>query len=219
MLAPLIATALIAAPPTPTELFDRVERAFLNARHLAVDARIRAQGSFEADIKTTWKWAPDAKLRLDIDGRLLRAPASTRFVSTGFYMQWPGNLVPVAPDLARGSRLMFIRLGASFNAIRVASGTRPDGLEGSGHHFARVTDIKVGSPEKIGKRSCLPIRFKMLVADEPSGTATLWVDTKTYQPVKRQMEVAFNGGTMKVEETYTKVRKPKRLSDSLFQLY
>ena len=220
MLISWMAAALFAAAPMSAEaVLERAEQALLKPPRLSLKVRIRAEGSFDADIVTGWRWAPKSKLRIDIDGRLLRAPSAARFVSTGQYMQWPGNLVPVAPDLDRGSRLMVFRLGASFNAIRIASGTLPDGLDGTGQHFARVTKVRLGKAEKVGHRKTLPLRFTMLVADEQIGTATLWVDAKTYLPVKRRMTVAFNGGRMDVEETYLRLRQPRSFPKGTFSLY
>ncbi|MEM7676999.1 MAG: hypothetical protein AAF449_13425 [Myxococcota bacterium] len=200
-----IFAAVIATTPTADVVAARVEAAVLSPARFTLNAHIRTEGSFNADIRTKWRWAPKSRALIQIDGRLLGAEASARFVSTGALMQWPGNLVRVAEDLDRGSRLMLVRLGASFNALRIASGTLPDGLDGSGHYFARWTNVQLGAPERIGRRRCLPLQFTMLVADESIGTGTLWVDARTYLPVQREMRVSFNQGTMHVIERYTKV--------------
>ncbi|MEL7367282.1 MAG: hypothetical protein AAFN74_00075 [Myxococcota bacterium] len=211
--------AVIAVAPTADAVVARVEAAVLSPERFTLDAHIQTKGSFNADVQTQWRWAPRSRALIEIDGRLLGAKASARFVSTGALMQWPGNLVRVADDLDRGSRLMLVRLGASFNALRIASGTLPDGLDGTGAHFARWTNIQLDAPKRIGRRSCLPIRFTMIVADESIGTGTLWVDARTYLPVQRRMSVVFNGGTMRVFERYTKVgARKKPFPSRLFRL-
>ena len=220
LLIPLL-SALVSSPaPDVAALIEKSERAFTSPERLSIEAHIRTQGSFQSDIKTAWWWAPIEKARIDIDGVMLRAPASARFISDGRVMQWPGHLSPIAPDLDRGSRLMFFRLGASFNAIRIASGQRPDGLEGPILHFARWSDVRAGKPERIDGRTCIPLHHTLLVAYSPTGTGTLWIDAKTHLPVRRRMTVAFSGGKMTVEETYRRIRRPKRpFAGNLFRLF
>ena len=214
-LLPLVATS------SPTEpLVHKAEQALLSAKQLAIDVHVKTTGSFHVDIKTTWRWSPSSKLRIDIDGVLLGLQASTRFVSNGQYMQWPNNLERVSPDLDTGSRLMLFRLGASYNAIRIASGTLPDGLDGTGAYFARWTNVRIGPPKRIGRKRCIPIEHTMVVADGEIGQATLWIDAKTHLPVRRTMRIGYNGGMMDVEERYTRVKRPRRaFASSLFDLY
>ena len=66
-----------------------------------------------------------------------------------------------------------------------------------------IKDFKLGGKEKIGKSDTQAVQYLINAKDGTKINATVWIDTKTQLPVKRELKAEKDGKNFDVTETNT----------------
>jgi hypothetical protein len=94
------------------------------------------------------------------------------------------------------------RMGILHNLAQLVGGQPPDHMEGGVRDWARVVAIESSADEDDAGHPLLRFDFGLVVAGQPSGTASLWIDAVSRLPLRREQTVQFASGEMKVIEVY-----------------
>jgi outer membrane lipoprotein-sorting protein len=80
-----------------------------------------------------------------------------------------------------------------------------------------IRDFKAGAKEKVGTHDTQVVQYNL---DLKEGTAkvSLWIDTKTNLPVKRELTVDDNGKNFQITETISAFDVNPKLDPKLFEL-
>jgi outer membrane lipoprotein-sorting protein len=111
---------------------------------------------------------------------------------------------------------MVARLGilAAFRSIR-----GPGAEDSDIDKFAPIKDFKLGAKEKLGKQDTPVVQYEVNLPDGVSAKVSVWIDTATRLPVKREM-AALKGGNeeMRITENYTTFTVDGKIDPKLFEL-
>lgn len=158
---------------------------------IEVDLRGRLWVGDQVELLATGTFAGEAyDLRLSTRGDLLHGGPNT---DPSFERPRPTALVP---SLVLG----LTRMGLLHNVAMLVSGAPPDHSDGGVGDWVQVVEPR-WTEDGEG------LTFGIVVAGEPSGTATLWLDDEGL-PRRREQTVPFPEGEMRVVETYESVRLP-----------
>ncbi|MCA9648968.1 MAG: hypothetical protein H6712_32330 [Myxococcales bacterium] len=209
--APPAAVAPSADEPAP-EAIASAETAFqeLEQRLLAEGTRLRfhitAEGAVEVDLRGELR--VDDELDLRVKGLFAGEAYELRLWTQGDLLLGgpvgtPAFEQPRPAALAPAIVVGLTRMGLLHNIAVLIAGAPPDHGEGGVEQWVQTVGhhrVEAGAEE--GEHEGLS--FDLVVAGQPSGTATLWLD-EDGQPRRRMQAVAFPDGEMRVIERYEPV--------------
>jgi hypothetical protein len=127
------------------------------------------------------------------------------------------------PEDAKTEQLlgMIARIGmttAMFAAIRGPN--RPNPKEPFDlDKMAAIKDFKLGAKEKIGKQSTQAVDYQVTLTGGTTAKATVWIDTETQLPVKREVALQQNGVEEgRISETYSSFAVDGKIDATKFEL-
>ncbi len=82
---------------------------------------------------------------------------------------------------------------------------------------APVTNFKLGAKEMVGDKTAQVVTCK-LDFDGTSAKMSVWIDTKTHQPLKRVVAVDQDGQMLRITESYTTFAIDPKLEPKLFEI-
>jgi hypothetical protein len=94
------------------------------------------------------------------------------------------------------------RMGLLHNLARLTVAKPPDHAEGGVAEWVETHSAAWGPTESVEGVEARALRFALRVAGTEATEATLWLDTATGLPVRRDQTTEFPGGTMTVVERY-----------------
>ena len=110
--------------------------------------------------------------------------------------------VPRPPALREAVVLGMTRMGLLHNLARLTVADLPDHAEGGVADWIETHSARWGPTERVEGVEARALRFALRVAGTEAAEATLWLDTATGFPVRRDQTTEFPGGTMTVVERY-----------------
>jgi hypothetical protein len=194
----------LAAAADPATRFDALERALLDARTVAMDFHVTAEGAVEADVRGRLELGPDGAAVLRADGVFAGSPIDVMLHADAQRMRYgtaaDPDTVPRPPHLREALVIGLTRMGILHNIARLTGGAAPDHADGGVAEWVTVG----GFAEAVaGSAGTPPIAFDLTVAGRPAGSATLVIDAGS--PVVRRQTVRFPQGEMRVVERYAGV--------------
>jgi hypothetical protein len=183
--------------------FAQVEQALMEGGPRSMEFDVTAGGGFTASLQGVLRFGQGNDLSLEASGVFGADSVSVWLEAEGGVMSW-GN--PEARDevelpegLREGVVIGLTRMGVLHNLARLVSGTPPDGTDGSVRSWVAVEDLRWREDEPaLGADG---ISFRILVAGQSAGSATVWLDSSG-APLGREQVVEFPGGEMRVVERY-----------------
>ena len=109
------------------------------------------------------------------------------------------------------------RMGILHNLALMTAGQAPDHGEGGVREWVTVSDFK-GGKVTDDSREVWVRSFQITVAGAPSGSAALWIDAATGDPLRRSQTVQFETGEMKVIEEYEAIKLDGELDPTRFEV-
>lgn len=194
-----------AEPADPAKLFYDLENKLL-AQEIKLDFQITAEGASTAALKGSLKITPDNVGEVDASGTLNGSPVSIHMESDGEYLKQKSageDLDVITPAfLNEGLVVGLTRAGLIHNVVLMATGSTPDGVDGTIRDFLKVTDLSGGALEDHEGKSARRIEFKVESLKKMVEEAALWIDEKTSLPYQRTAIIHFDKQDMTVVETY-----------------
>ena len=185
-------------PPSPAELFTQIEDRLLNAETVSFKTHITAEGAVQATFDATYQGHGELDGKGSFAGRnvevALRGDAQQIVRSVN-----DQRVEAAAPSaLGEGMIVGLTRMGLLHNLAMLQGGQAPDRIDGGVREWVRVSEHELGP----AKGEALPVRFVIHVDGTRVATATLWIDSTTNLPLRREQVVQFPGGEMRVMEEY-----------------
>jgi hypothetical protein len=81
-----------------------------------------------------------------------------------------------------------------------------------------IKDFKAGAKEKVGTHDTQVVQYNLDLGMEGKAKVSLWIDTKTNLPVKRELMVDDNGKNFQLTETITAFDVNPKLDPKLYEL-
>ncbi len=210
ILALWLAGCASSQPPWPTEadaVLPALEARLLNAPTLRVDHTVASVGAFPSTLVGTFSLGVQDRVILIANGSF--GPAPQRLVLAndeeglrGMHADSVVFQAETPPALRAALVVGMTRMGLLHNLARLTSATPPDHAEGGVAEWVTTHDAAWGARRTIDGRVTQALHFAIRVSGTEAGNATLWLDTKTGLPVRREQVVHFPSGTMTVTENY-----------------
>ena len=193
------------AGQSAAQAFRQVELMLLRSSALEIATRVTSEGAFESSLAGTVSLQQGNEAAIDVSGSF-GAPVDLRLSSDGNRLiggSATGEFdVPTPEGLNEAIIIGMTRMGILHTLARLVSGDPPDHMEGGVEAWVGVTDVQSIAEEDDTGRPLLRFDFGLVVAGEPSGTASLWIDAVSRLPVRREQTVQFDTGEMRVTEFY-----------------
>lgn len=187
---------------SPGDVFNGLEKRLLQAQAIELSFQIAAEGAFEADLRGRLEISETKEVRLNATGEFGGEPVELLLVTEGDQLKFSNGtktLTSLQPaGLEEALLIGLTRMGILHNLARLTGPAPPDHAEGDVQEW-----VTVGSFAKDGADSAA-ISFDLTVAGEPSGSASLRIDSQG-QPILRTQTVEFPTGEMRVLERYSAV--------------
>lgn len=189
----------------PDEAFFEAESALVRADGNRIEFEVTSEGAFEAELAGFLHVLQGNELDLEADGRFGGEPVRLRLRAREGRMSWgtaDGVALGEIPDGLREAVLVGVaRMGVLHNLARLTAGAPPDRAGGGVREWVEVdgfewTDAEPGTG--AGERG---VAFRIRVAGQPAGRATVWLDGSGAMTGRDQV-VEFPGGEMRVRERY-----------------
>ena len=209
--ASLVATSTLHAEhhwDTLSEL-HAMEKRLLDASGLCLEFEITSSGAVESSLKGATSMRRPNNARITARGEFAGADADIVFrthLGRMFGQNGKQRFEDEAPTgLTEGIVIGLTRMGLLHNLAVLSTGAPPDRIDGTVKRWVRPGDIRAGENVEEDGRRLGSYTFTVIVADQPSGEATLWYDADTGLPVRREQVVQFDAGEMRVNERYKNV--------------
>ncbi len=191
------------------EDFHALEQRLMQSNGLCLDFEISSTGVVESSLKGETRMRRPNNARITARGEFAGAGTDIVFrtnVGRMFGQNGDHRFEAEAPTgLTEGIVIGLTRMGLLHNLAVLSTGAPPDRIDGTVKRWVRPGDIRAGEIIEEDGRRLGSFAFTVVVADQPSGEATLWFDAETGLPVRREQVVQFEQGEMRVLESYENV--------------
>ena len=185
--------------------FRELEQHLLGLSSLTMTTRVTSEGAFESSLAGAISLERGNIASIDVEGSF-GGSVGLRLSSDGSRLTGgsaAGEFDMVPPDgLNEAIIIGMTRMGILHNLARLVGGQPPDHMEGGVREWVQVVDVESSADEDGDGRPLLRFDFGLVVAGQPSGTASLWIDAASRLPLRREQTVQFETGEMKVIEVY-----------------
>ena len=191
-------------------LLARLERQLRAASSITIETRVQSAGVHPSQLggpitfsgsTTTWQ----------IDGTFGGSTVALTLVGSGEATSGGDSRsgrtfrAPISPAALRDRAVTgLVRMGVLHNLARLVEGEAPDERVSAESGWASIVDAQRGEVVTGEGTATIPIRFGISIDGTRTGEATLWLDARTYLPVRREQTVQFPEGGMTVTEVYSR---------------
>ncbi|MGI9264836.1 MAG: hypothetical protein ACR2QU_07895 [Gammaproteobacteria bacterium] len=186
-----------------------VESRLLEAGVVCIAFEIVSEGAVESDLKGTARMTRPTSARIEAQGEFAGASVDILFrthIDRMYGQNGSKRFEEETPAaLTEGLIIGMTRMGLLHNLAMLSSGSPPDKTDGTVKKWVKPGNIRKGPAKQIGESRAEALEFTVVVDGQPSGEATLWLDSETGLPVKRKQVVHFSQGDMSVTESYASV--------------
>ncbi|MEE4331440.1 MAG: hypothetical protein V2J10_11265 [Wenzhouxiangella sp.] len=200
----VLAACAVTAPleSDPSTRFDALERRLLEAEALSFAFHITAEGAISVDLRGTYRKTSSDDYRLSAAGDFAGQAIDLSLRTDGDQLLLDNRIEQSSvsrPEYLNEALVIGLtRMGLLHNLARLAGNRPPDHADGGVREWVTVTGLAT-VPET--DRS---VSFEIIVADQPSGSASLALDPDG-RPILRRQTVRFPSGEMRVTERYSAV--------------
>jgi outer membrane lipoprotein-sorting protein len=226
----LLTAVLLAAAAAPADdpaeaLFRKMEKKVTDARTLSLtfkaDAEPKKLGGFKGRVVA----APGNKVRYELEGTYRDQPGKMTIISDGTKMRMSdptggGSDQDTPKEMGPMIRAAVTRTGVLTPIILVFVTRKDDPLnkaEFDREKMFAASGFKLGKKEAVGGAEAQAVEYAVAVKGMPEPLAvTVWIDTKTDLPVKREVAADLAGTKVTITETYTDVTVGGKADDKDF---
>jgi hypothetical protein len=202
------AAPVVEPEPDPAHTLEAIESAVLDGDR-SVRFTVVATGALEVKMQGLLMVSAD-RVSLQSRGSFGDQVVELTMTADGERMRGggPGPKfdLPEAPALREALLIGLVRMGVLHNLAVMLGGRPPDHADGGVRQWVVADDPRLAvargmeAPAEISSENV--VSFDLTVADQPSGSASVWFDARSGLPVGRQQIVDFPDGRMQVSETY-----------------
>ncbi len=188
---------------------EELEDRMIAASRVEFEFTIDSEGQVISHLEGRVRWQRDAEFSLVAEGELagqpqrleLRGDATTLATLAGddASERWSGAR---PAELIEAVVLGLTHMGLLHNLAVLAGGMPPDHADGGAREWLGTDDLEFGPEQVRDAGPARPLEFVIVVAAEPVGRATLWLDDRNL-PIERRQVVEFPDGEMRVVERYS----------------
>jgi hypothetical protein len=183
-----------------------VERWLLETAPLQIQFIVTSEGAVESNLRGAVALLEAEGLSITADGQFIGAEQMLRLMGDGqrLTLSSPAGSSEVAQPagLREAVVIGFTRMGILHNLARLVAGQPPDHMEGGVRDWAQATNVTWGPREMVDGVEALTLDFDIVVSGSPAGSARLYLDAITEQPIRRTQTVEFPEGEVRVVEGY-----------------
>lgn len=189
-----------------TKLFAQVQENLLTANSVKLKCKIVAEGIFPTKLEGEIFLQKPNKAQIKVSGTFVKSGVELFLDSNGKVIKG-GNQdkqfeMGTPEFLLDGILVGAMGMGFLHNFAMLSTSYPPDKTDGTAKDWVQTKNHNFSGEKEIRGILAKPINFQILVAGQPSGKATLWINPKTNLPIQRNQEVEFPTGKMKVVESY-----------------
>jgi outer membrane lipoprotein-sorting protein len=227
-LTTLVVMMLVAAPAYGQEndaekLYRAMEKKVQSAKvvHVVCDGQVNTM-----DMKSTMKGdvrlAEGDKVKMLLEGDVGGKATKWTRISDGKKVYSSVNDRVVVTDVKPSDKKMEQSLAiiGRMGVLAAFKGVAKDPNQAFDvDKVAPVKDFKLGAKDKIGKQVTQVVEYQVTVPDVPAAKISVWIDTATYLPVKREMvSQRKDGQELRISETYTTFTVDAKIDAKEFEL-
>jgi outer membrane lipoprotein-sorting protein len=221
------ALALMAAPAYGQEndaekLFRAMEKKIRSAKaiHFVFDGEMSGEGKKGA-LKGEVRMAEGEKVNMSLQGDFAGQAMKLTVISDGKRAYTKYNDMPNTKDNDVNDKHyekalgMVARIGMIAAFTQVAAQPKETDLD----KLAPVKDFKLGAKVKVGKHDTQIVEYQVTPPGQPAAKVTLWIDTQTKLPVKREIVSQDKTGQEgRVSETFSTFEVDPMIDAKVFEL-
>lgn len=209
-----LAAWLAQAPPSaaqlgedPAQLIAQLEARLLAARHVVVEADLRATGAADTDLRGRAELRDRNRLDLAYGGRFAGQPRQLSLQADGRTLTVRNGDAERHEDVGdesnRAVLVGLLRMGLMHNVARVAALQGPDHAGGGVERWAMLDNFRPTTMAMGGELDgTVSFGFDVVVDGQTAGSARLWLDPQTGLPRRRQMTLRTPHGETEMVENY-----------------
>lgn len=202
LLAVLITLLSLAAQSAELNALTELEEKLLTAKEVSFSFSVTAQGAVTANLTGTVSVNRLGRTNLTVEGDFAGQTLSLALYNDQGDLRFgPVERMRTTTEPAQLSEALIIgitRMGILHNIARLSASEAPDHAEGGVQDWVTVNGV-------VAPANSRRINFNIVVADEPSGSASVLLDPFG-MIVKRDQTVEFPQGEMVVVERYSNLQ-------------
>jgi outer membrane lipoprotein-sorting protein len=232
----LAALLLLAAPAYGQEndaekLYRAMEKKIETAKsvHLVFETQLAGEAG-KGEFKGNLHVAEGFKVRFEIDGKIVGNALKLLIISDGKLTYSKMNDKAETNDNSTNKEEsekwekglgLTARVGLVSSLFQVGTFQKKGDPKRDPHidKLLPVNDFKLGAKEKIGAQETQVVHYTVKLGDGPLAKATVWIDTKTQLPIKRELIEQLDGKEgPRTTETYSTFTVNAKADPKLFEL-
>jgi outer membrane lipoprotein-sorting protein len=205
------------------KLYRTMEKKVRTAKaiHVVMEGEFSGEGK-KGKLSATLDMAEGNKVRLQMNGAFDGTDIKVVSVSDGKATHTTYNGQSTGKDLPPEEGDFEKALGIFARAGMLAmmrSQPRGDNKEAFDlDKLLAIKDFKAGAKEKVGTHDTQIVQYNLDLGKEGKAKVSLWIDTKTNLPVKRELMVDDNGKNIHITETISAFDLNPKLDPKLYEL-
>jgi outer membrane lipoprotein-sorting protein len=225
------ALLLLAAPAYGQEneaerLYRAMENKIRTAKsvHLVFEGQLAGEGK-KGEFKGSFRVAEGNKSRMEFDGDSAGEAMKVLVISDGkstySKMNDKANTKDNSADKKDFEKALAITARGGVLSAVFFPASKVGDLKGDADidTVAAVNDFNLGAKEKIGTQETQVVHYSFKLGDVPPLKASVWIDTKTQLPVKRDLIYDMDGKeAFRITETYNTFTVNAKADANLFEL-
>lgn len=222
-----LAFVLVGAEPTSADAaFKQMEQQVAKCKTLQTQLEISAGSGKDVAVSMKGRLlvAPGDKVRLELDGSIKGQADKMVMISNGTKQRMissgrPAQDQDTKKQLGEVVLASLARGGIFFSLFTVAPEVAD---EKDTFHPAKaltITDLKFGKKEVVSGIEAQAIEYKITLKDaKVAMAATVWVDVKSYLPIKQVVDFKEGNNAITITEVYTKTAVDGKIDAKEFEL-
>jgi outer membrane lipoprotein-sorting protein len=207
------------------KLYRAMEKKIRTAKslHLVFEGKMAGEGK-KGEFKGNFRIAEGHKARMEFEGDIAGQTMKVLVISDGKSTYSKLNEMADTKDNPAAKKdfekaLAFTARIGLVSALEVVGSKGPPNEDTDIDKLAVIKDFKLGDKEKIGKQETQVVHYSVKLGDGPEAKASVWIDTKTELPVKRELIAEMDGKeAFRVTETYSTYTVNAKADPKLFEL-
>jgi outer membrane lipoprotein-sorting protein len=205
-------------------LFRKMEMTLKSAKSVECSFEAKGEGGKAADgsAKGSLTLGEGNKSRLEMTLKKGAEVEKIALICDGEKMMSPDDKtrkVPAPKWLNDLYRAALVRSGPSLRLSRIDNGANEQPQELKVDDVLKVSNFKLGKKEKIDDKEAQAIHYNLGFEEfKDPLTVTLWIDTKTNLPIKRELIGKEGDDKVILTETYSKFSIDEKIDPKKFEL-
>jgi outer membrane lipoprotein-sorting protein len=221
------ALALLAAPAYGQEsdaekLYRAMEKKVRAAKaiHFVFDGQVSGMG-MKSTLKGEVRMAQGEKANLALDGQFAGQSMKMTIISDGkkAYTKYNETASTKDNDPSEKHFDQALNMVSRMGMVAAFMSMQPPGKDTDFDKTFPIKEFKLGAKEKIGKQDTQVVEYQVMPSGQPAAKVTLWLDTQTQLPVKREIVSQDpKGNELRISETFTTFELDPKIDAKVFEL-